>query len=54
MSWLKNNLNLSWIAAEKHPALAEIRFRRDEQPTESWEKVRQIVLPYLSEAVFLH
>ncbi|XP_037627105.1 interleukin-12 receptor subunit beta-1 isoform X1 [Sebastes umbrosus] len=38
MSWLKNNLNLSWPAAEKHPALAEIRFRRDEHPTESWEK----------------
>lgn len=37
MSWLKNNLSLSWTAAEKRPALAEVRFRRDEWPTESWE-----------------
>ncbi|XP_070765728.1 interleukin-31 receptor subunit alpha [Enoplosus armatus] len=37
MSWLNNNLNLSWPAAEKHPALAEIRFRRNEHPTEPWE-----------------
>ncbi|KAM9358382.1 interleukin-12 receptor subunit beta-2 [Symphorus nematophorus] len=37
MSWLKNNLSLSWIAAEKDPALAEVRFRRHEHPTESWE-----------------
>ncbi|XP_049444769.1 uncharacterized protein il12rb1 isoform X1 [Epinephelus fuscoguttatus] len=38
MSWFKNNLSLSWTAAEKHPALAEVLFRRDEHPTESWEK----------------
>ncbi|XP_044056507.1 uncharacterized protein il12rb1 isoform X2 [Siniperca chuatsi] len=37
MSWLNNNLHLSWTAAEKHPAIAEIRFRRYERPTESWE-----------------
>lgn len=42
MSWLKNNLKLSWRAAEKHPAQAEVWFRRDENPTESWEKVRNI------------
>ncbi|XP_029284788.1 interleukin-12 receptor subunit beta-2-like isoform X1 [Cottoperca gobio] len=40
MSWLKNNLSLSWAAAEKkHPASAEILFRRDARPTESWEKI---------------
>ncbi|XP_073332158.1 interleukin-6 receptor subunit beta isoform X2 [Pagrus major] len=37
MSWLKNNLSLSWKAAEKYPALAEVRFRRHERPTDSWE-----------------
>ncbi|XP_034385768.1 interleukin-12 receptor subunit beta-1 [Cyclopterus lumpus] len=38
MSWFKNNLNLSWIAAEEYPALAEIRFRRNGNPTEPWGK----------------
>ncbi|XP_042368332.1 interleukin-12 receptor subunit beta-2 [Plectropomus leopardus] len=38
VSWLKNNLSLSWTAAERKPALVEIRFRRDGNPTESWEK----------------
>ncbi|XP_068591019.1 leukemia inhibitory factor receptor [Cebidichthys violaceus] len=41
MSWFKNNLNLRWIAAEMYPALAEIRFRRSEHPTESWEKLQR-------------
>ncbi|XP_071380690.1 interleukin-6 receptor subunit beta isoform X2 [Centroberyx affinis] len=36
VSWLKNNLSLSWKAAEEQPALAEVRFRR-EDTTESWE-----------------
>lgn len=44
MSWLKNNLSLSWSAAEEYPALAEVRFRRHEHPTDSWETVRQISL----------
>ncbi|XP_063747661.1 leukemia inhibitory factor receptor-like isoform X3 [Eleginops maclovinus] len=38
MSWLKNNLSLSWTAAEEHPAAAEILLRRDAHITESWEK----------------
>ncbi|XP_026202073.1 interleukin-12 receptor subunit beta-1 [Anabas testudineus] len=38
VSWLKNNLSLTWTAAEKHPAAAEVRLRRDEQPAEPWEK----------------
>uniref|UniRef100_UPI0037E731E1 oncostatin-M-specific receptor subunit beta n=1 Tax=Semicossyphus pulcher TaxID=241346 RepID=UPI0037E731E1 len=37
MFWVKNVLNLSWKAAESHPALAEVRFRQHEHPTESWE-----------------
>ncbi|KAM8744687.1 uncharacterized protein il12rb1 isoform 2-T2 [Acanthopagrus schlegelii] len=37
MSWLKNNLSLSWSAAEEYPALAEVRFRRHDHPTDSWE-----------------
>ncbi|XP_030288211.1 interleukin-6 receptor subunit beta-like isoform X3 [Sparus aurata] len=37
MSWLKNNLSLSWTAVEEYPALAEVRFRRLEHPTDSWE-----------------
>ena len=40
VSWLKNNLSLVWRAAEKYPALAEVWFRRDKHPIESWEKVR--------------
>ncbi|XP_070816930.1 leukemia inhibitory factor receptor [Chaetodon trifascialis] len=40
MSWLKNNLTLSWKAAEKHPASAEVRLRRHERPTESWNRTR--------------
>ncbi|KAM7388002.1 hypothetical protein PAMP_024206 [Pampus punctatissimus] len=38
VSWLKNNLSLIWRAAEKYPALAEVWFRQDKHPTESWEK----------------
>ncbi|XP_042273843.1 interleukin-12 receptor subunit beta-2 [Thunnus maccoyii] len=38
VSWLKNNLSLVWRAAEKYPALAEVWFRRDKHPIESWEK----------------
>ncbi|XP_071767838.2 interleukin-12 receptor subunit beta-1 [Centroberyx gerrardi] len=41
VSWLKNNLSLSWKAAEKQPALAEVRFRR-EDTTESWENSYQV------------
>ncbi|XP_010752539.3 oncostatin-M-specific receptor subunit beta isoform X2 [Larimichthys crocea] len=37
MSWLRNNLRLRWRAAENESALAEVRFRRDEHPKESWE-----------------
>ncbi|XP_059196387.1 interleukin-12 receptor subunit beta-1 [Centropristis striata] len=40
-SWLKNNLNLSWMAAEKHAALAEIWFRRHERPTETWQTLQR-------------
>ncbi|KAA8589461.1 hypothetical protein FQN60_012826 [Etheostoma spectabile] len=38
MSWLKNSLSLRWRAEEKHPALAEIQFRQNDDPAESWEK----------------
>ncbi|XP_031163124.1 interleukin-12 receptor subunit beta-1 isoform X2 [Sander lucioperca] len=38
MSWLKNNLSLRWSAEEEHPALAEIQFQRNDNPSESWEK----------------
>ncbi|KAK9519475.1 hypothetical protein VZT92_022202 [Zoarces viviparus] len=41
MSWFKNDLNLTWIAAEMAPALAEIRFRRNEHPTESWGELKR-------------
>lgn len=47
MSWLKKNLKLSWIAAEDYPALTEIRFRRAEHPSESWEYVRKTLIPNL-------
>ncbi|XP_060890793.1 interleukin-12 receptor subunit beta-2, partial [Labrus mixtus] len=36
MSWVKDNLNLRWKAAENYPALAEVRFRRHGHPNESW------------------
>ncbi|KAL6108134.1 il12rb1 [Pungitius sinensis] len=36
MSWSKNNLNLKWMAAG-YPALCEVLFRRNDDPTESWE-----------------
>lgn len=39
-SWFKNNLNLTWMAEEVRPALAEVLFRKYEHPTGSWEKVR--------------
>ncbi|XP_023138044.2 leukemia inhibitory factor receptor [Amphiprion ocellaris] len=42
VTWLKNNLSLSWQAAEKYPALAEVWFRPYEHPTESWEKLERI------------
>ncbi|KAM7011898.1 interleukin-12 receptor subunit beta-2 [Tautogolabrus adspersus] len=35
-SWVKDNLNLSWKAAEDYAALAEVRFRRHGHPNESW------------------
>ncbi|XP_053178968.1 interleukin-6 receptor subunit beta [Scomber japonicus] len=38
VSWIKNNLNLTWTAAEKYPALAEVWFQPDNLSTESWEK----------------
>ncbi|XP_028443755.1 interleukin-12 receptor subunit beta-2 [Perca flavescens] len=38
MSWLKNDLSLTWRAEGAHPALAEILFRRNDDPAESWEK----------------
>ncbi|XP_068175991.1 uncharacterized protein il12rb1 isoform X2 [Antennarius striatus] len=37
MSWLKNNLTLSWTAAEEYPALAEVGLQRYENPREFWE-----------------
>ncbi|XP_022593671.1 interleukin-12 receptor subunit beta-1 isoform X2 [Seriola dumerili] len=44
VSWVKNNslrnnISLIWKAAENHQASAEVRFRRDGHPTESWEKI---------------
>ena len=48
MSWLKNNLSLSWTASEKHPAAAEILLRRDAHRTDSWGKVRTILFPKLN------
>ncbi|XP_028259602.1 leukemia inhibitory factor receptor [Parambassis ranga] len=38
VTWLKTNLSLSWPAAERNPALAEVWYRRDRRPSESWEK----------------
>ncbi|CAK6972127.1 interleukin-6 receptor subunit beta [Scomber scombrus] len=38
VSWIKNNLSLTWTAAEKYPALAEVWFRPDNHSTESWGK----------------
>ncbi|KAF3690768.1 Interleukin-12 receptor subunit beta-1 [Channa argus] len=38
VSWIKNNLSLIWTAAEEHPALAEIWFRRAVHLTGPWEK----------------
>uniref|UniRef100_A0A8D3BI85 Fibronectin type-III domain-containing protein n=1 Tax=Scophthalmus maximus TaxID=52904 RepID=A0A8D3BI85_SCOMX len=40
MFWSENNLTLMWKNPGKHPALAEVWFRRDGPATESWEKVR--------------
>lgn len=37
MSWDKDNLNLSWKAAENYPASAEVRFHRPN--TASWETI---------------
>nr|XP_020467655.1 uncharacterized protein LOC109966833 isoform X2 [Monopterus albus] len=39
VSWSTNNLSLIWNAAEKHPAAAEVWFRPDERPTESWGRI---------------
>ncbi|XP_010785538.1 interleukin-31 receptor subunit alpha isoform X2 [Notothenia coriiceps] len=39
MSWLKNNLSLSWTPSEEHPAAAEILLRRDANRTDSWGKI---------------
>lgn len=43
-SWSRNNLSLSWPAAEKDPALAEVWFRQDGHPGELWEKVRGLAV----------
>lgn len=48
MSWSQNNLTLSWTVVEGHPALAEVRYRRNEHPTESWEYVSSVLLPQFS------
>lgn len=40
MSWLKGDLILGWMAAEDHPALAEVRFRVVKRLLETWEIVR--------------
>ncbi|XP_035509504.1 interleukin-12 receptor subunit beta-1-like [Morone saxatilis] len=59
MSWLKNDLKVRWTAVEKHPALADVRFRRhDEHCTELWENrttnttvessMYQVIVPNLS------
>lgn len=53
MSWLRNNLRLRWRAAENESALAEVRFRRDEHPKESWESVRTILLPTLMNLFYI-
>ncbi|XP_041861141.1 tyrosine-protein phosphatase Lar [Melanotaenia boesemani] len=37
--WLKNNLSLSWPAAEENPALVEVWFQQYEHPTESWKNI---------------
>ncbi|XP_061884668.1 oncostatin-M-specific receptor subunit beta [Entelurus aequoreus] len=36
VSWIQNHLTLTWMAAEKHPALVEVWFRKAD--TLSWEK----------------
>ncbi|KAM9762624.1 uncharacterized protein il12rb1 [Menidia menidia] len=36
--WLKNSLKLRWPAAEDNPAVADVWFRQNEHPTETWEK----------------
>ncbi|XP_077439583.1 interleukin-31 receptor subunit alpha isoform X2 [Vanacampus margaritifer] len=36
VAWFQNHLNVTWIAAEKYPALAEVWFRTNE--TKPWEK----------------
>ncbi|XP_061739375.1 oncostatin-M-specific receptor subunit beta isoform X3 [Nerophis ophidion] len=36
VSWIQNHLKLTWMAAEKHPALVEVWFRKAD--TLSWEK----------------
>ncbi|XP_051803702.1 uncharacterized protein LOC110950096 [Acanthochromis polyacanthus] len=42
VSWLKKNLSLSWQAAEKYPARAEVWFRPYARPTESWKQLERI------------
>ncbi|XP_061594967.1 uncharacterized protein il12rb1 [Cololabis saira] len=39
VSWSRNNLSLSWLAAETHPALVEVWFQRDGHPREKWENI---------------
>ncbi|XP_054646912.1 oncostatin-M-specific receptor subunit beta isoform X2 [Dunckerocampus dactyliophorus] len=40
VSWTQNHLSMTWTAAEKHPAMAEVWFRKAE--TQSWEKRRNL------------
>lgn len=52
MSWLKGDLILAWtdkVKLEAHPALAEVRFRLHERPSEPWEYVRQILSTSLNQ-----
>lgn len=53
MSWLKGDLILAWTDKVKlvaHPALAEVRFRVHERPSEPWEYVRQILSTSLNQS----
>lgn len=52
MSWLKGDLILAWtdkVKLEARPALAEVRFRLHERPSEPWEYVRQILSTSLNQ-----
>ncbi|XP_061832378.2 interleukin-31 receptor subunit alpha [Nerophis lumbriciformis] len=49
VSWIQNHLKLTWMAAEKHPALVEVWFRKAD--TLSWEKRQDLteLMPNLTE-----